>query len=122
MLVVDGEDGEDDADDVQMLGELTEPSEYVNAAAIAAARSTYRLHETDTGSPEFQIATLTTKITYLTTHLKEHPKDFSSTRGLLKMVSTRRRLLKFLKKEDPARFTAILEGMNIRVSQELRSM
>ena len=105
-----------------MLGELTEPSEYINVAAIAAARATYRLHETDTGSPEIQIATLTTKITYLTTHLKEYPKDFSSTRGLLKMVSTRRRLLKFLKKEDPTRFTAILEGMNIRVSQELRSM
>lgn len=99
------------------------PPQYVqNAAAIDEARAKFKLHETDTGSPEYQIATLSTRITYLTNHLKVNPKDYSSTRGLLKMVSTRRRLLKYVKKQDPARFDNIISGLGIRVSQQLRGL
>lgn len=57
----------------------------------------FQLHETDTGSPEVQIAILTNKITYLTEHLKQHPKDHHSRRGLLKMVGQRRSLLNYVK-------------------------
>lgn len=117
----------DDGEEVELAeGEevkvLSAPMEYVNGLAIKEARERFRLHETDTGSAEYQIATLTTRITYLTAHLKKNPKDYSSTRGLLKLVGTRRRLLKWLKKEDAKRFEAIIEGMGIRVSKELKSM
>eukprot|EP00177_Eucheuma_denticulatum_P006734 GFKZ01012235.1.p1 GENE.GFKZ01012235.1~~GFKZ01012235.1.p1 ORF type:complete len:235 (-),score=54.92 GFKZ01012235.1:296-1000(-) len=98
------------------------PQFVVTAEAIAEARSKFRRHETDVGSPEYQIATLTTKIRYLTEHLKQNPKDYSSTRGLLKMVANRRRLLRYLKREDPNRFTSIIDGMQIRVSQQLRNI
>lgn len=103
--------------------EMCEPPKHVlNDRLIKEAQQKFKLHETDSGSPEFQIATLTTRITYLTDHLKNNSKDFSSTRGLIKMVATRRRLLKFLKREDPKRFTDIIEGLNIRVSQQLRDL
>lgn len=98
------------------------PQPVINARAISEAQQKFKIHETDSGSPEFQIATLSTRITYLTEHLKSNPKDYSSTRGLVKMVSTRRRLLKFLKSEDPQRFTDIIAGLNIRISQQLREI
>ena len=68
----------------------------------------------DTGSPEVQIAILTERINYLTEHFKTHTKDHHSRRGLLKMVSKRRRLLDFLKDEDHTRYRAILKKLNIR--------
>jgi small subunit ribosomal protein S15 len=74
----------------------------------------YRTHESDTGSPEVQIAILTERINYLTEHFKTHTKDHHSRRGLLKMVSKRRRLLDFLKDDDPKRYKAILKKLNIR--------
>lgn len=95
---------------------------YRNDQAIKSARERFRLHEHDSGSPEAQIAVLTTKIAYLTDHLKVHRKDFSATRGLVKMVATRRRLLKYVKREDPARFEKIVKDLNIRVSQKLRAV
>lgn len=98
------------------------PQPFINAQNVSAAQQKFKRHETDSGSPEFQIATLTTRIAYLTDHLKKNPKDFSSTRGLLMMVSTRRRLLKFLKREDEQRFTDIIAGLNIRVSQQIREL
>lgn len=73
-----------------------------------------RLHETDTGSPEVQIAILTQRINYLTEHLKIHNKDHHSRRGLLKMVGARRGLLNYVKKQDYDRYKAILEANNIR--------
>lgn len=66
-----------------------------------------RLHETDTGSPEVQIAVLTKRIADLTEHLKEHKKDNHSRRGLFKMVGRRRNLLNYLKKNDIERYRAI---------------
>lgn len=74
----------------------------------------YRLHETDTGSPEVQIAILTERINYLTEHLKTHKKDHHSRRGLLKMVGQRRGLLNYLKKIDAGRYRAILDKLGLR--------
>ena len=74
----------------------------------------YQTHEGDTGSPEVQIALLSARIQYLTEHFKTHKKDHHSRRGLLKMVSKRRRLLDFLKDEDAKRYKAILKKLNIR--------
>jgi small subunit ribosomal protein S15 len=74
----------------------------------------YRLHDSDTGSPEVQIAILTERINYLTGHLKEHKKDHHSRRGLLKMVGQRRGLLNYLRDNDIARYRIILEKLNLR--------
>jgi small subunit ribosomal protein S15 len=74
----------------------------------------YRVHERDTGSPEVQVALLTERINSLTPHFKEHKKDHHSRRGLLMLVSQRRRLLDFLKKNNVARYQAIIERLNIR--------
>ena len=74
----------------------------------------FQLHETDTGSPEVQIAILTNRIAYLTEHLKQHPKDHHSRRGLLKMVGHRRNLLAYLQKVDIERYRAIIARLGIR--------
>ncbi len=73
-----------------------------------------RLSETDTGSPEVQIAILTKRINDLTAHLKTHPKDHHSRRGLLKMVGHRRNLLNYLMKKDINRYRAVIEKLGIR--------
>lgn len=74
----------------------------------------YATHEGDTGSPEVQIAVLTKRIRDLTEHLKEHPKDHHSRRGLLKMVGHRRNLLAYLQKVDIERYRAIIARLGIR--------
>lgn len=74
----------------------------------------YKLHETDTGSPEVQIAILTERINQLTEHLNIHKKDFHSRRGLLKMVGHRRRLLNYLKSKDIERYRTLIEKLDIR--------
>ncbi len=74
----------------------------------------YRTHESDTGSPEVQIALLTERITYLTDHFKTHKKDHHSRRGLLKLVSKRRHLLDYLKKADVERYRTIIRSLGIR--------
>jgi len=74
----------------------------------------YKIHETDTGSPEVQIALLTHRITNLTEHLKTHKKDHHSRRGLLKMVGQRRRLLNYLMKKDINRYREIIGKLEIR--------
>lgn len=76
--------------------------------------NTYRRDEKDTGSSEVQIALLTERITELTEHLKVHPKDNHSRRGLLKMVGKRRSLLKYLAKKDVNRYREISEKLSIR--------
>ena len=76
--------------------------------------TTYRTHESDTGSPEVQIAILTERINYLTEHLKMHKKDHHSRRGLLKMVGQRRGLLNYLKAGSLDRYRTILEKLNLR--------
>ncbi len=74
----------------------------------------FRTHETDTGSPEVQVALLTERITYLTEHFKTHAKDHHSRRGLLRMVSKRRRLLAYLKKSSLERYRATVSALNLR--------
>ncbi len=74
----------------------------------------YRIHTTDTGSPEVQIAILSERISYLTDHFKTHKKDHHSRRGLLKMVGRRRRLLDYLKRSDQTRYTEIIGRLGIR--------
>ena len=73
-----------------------------------------KLHDTDTGSPEVQIAILTARINELTEHLKKHPHDHHSRRGLLKMVGQRRSLLNYLTKIDIERYRAIIAELGIR--------
>jgi small subunit ribosomal protein S15 len=74
----------------------------------------HKTHETDTGSPEVQIALLTTRINQLTDHLKEHKKDHHSRRGLLMMVGQRRRLLNYLVKTDINRYRAVVAKLGLR--------
>ena len=74
----------------------------------------YAVHEGDTGSPEVQIAVLTSRIAYLTEHLKELKKDHHSRRGLLKMVGHRRRLLSYLYKKDIERYRSIIAKLDLR--------
>jgi small subunit ribosomal protein S15 len=74
----------------------------------------YRQHDTDSGSPEVQIAVLTNRITYLTEHFKLHKKDHHSRRGLLQLVGRRRRLLDYLRDIDDARYRAVIERLGIR--------
>jgi small subunit ribosomal protein S15 len=77
----------------------------------------YRRHETDTGSPEVQIALLTTRIDQLTEHLRVHKHDESSRRGLLKLVGQRRRLLAYLLQVDFHRYIALAERLNLRTTK-----
>jgi small subunit ribosomal protein S15 len=74
----------------------------------------HRLHESDTGSPEVQIALLTDRITHLTEHLKAHKKDHHSRRGLLMLVGRRRRLLDYVKKNDVERYRTIIATHGLR--------
>ncbi len=74
----------------------------------------YKLHETDTGSSEVQIALLTEEIKRLLLHLKKHPKDFHSKKGLLKMVSKRRSLLNYLKEESPKKYSNIIKNIGLK--------
>ena len=74
----------------------------------------YRTHESDTGSPEVQIALLSNRITYLTEHFKTHAKDHHSRRGLLMLVGKRRRLLDYLKSKNVQRYADLIKRLNIR--------
>ena len=74
----------------------------------------FRVHETDTGSPEVQVALLTERITYLTEHFKTHKKDHHSRRGLLKLVSQRRRLLDYVRSRNVERYRKLIEALGIR--------
>jgi small subunit ribosomal protein S15 len=74
----------------------------------------FALHEGDTGSPEVQVAILSTRIRTLTDHLKEHAKDHHSRQGLLKMVGRRRKLLSYLKNKDVARYQGVITALGLR--------
>ena len=103
--------GELDASD----SESVEPSDrYLHSVRLAESRQKYRRHDTDTGSPEYQVAGMTERISYLTAHLKSNPKDFSTRRGLVALVNKRRRLLNYLFKEDVERYSAIISALGIR--------
>ncbi len=74
----------------------------------------HEIHEKDTGSSEVQVALLSEEIKRLLGHLKKYPKDFHSKRGLLKMVSKRRRLLAYLKKEDEKRYNKVVKAIGLK--------
>lgn len=74
----------------------------------------YRVHEKDTGSPEIQVAVLTERIKNLSEHFKTHKKDHHSRRGLLKLVSSRKRLLGYLQKEDVERYRGLIKRLGLR--------
>jgi small subunit ribosomal protein S15 len=74
----------------------------------------YAIQETDTGSPEVQVAVLTERITNLTEHFKTHAKDNHSRRGLIKMVSQRRRLLDYVKSKDETRYQTLIQRLGLR--------
>jgi small subunit ribosomal protein S15 len=74
----------------------------------------FRVHPSDTGSPEVQIALLSERITYLTEHFKTHKKDHHSRRGLLKLVGQRRQLLNYLKKKSVDRYNSVIERLGLR--------
>lgn len=74
----------------------------------------FKIHDTDTGSPEVQIALLTERIKYLTEHFKVHKKDHHSRRGLLKLVSQRRSLLDYLRSSDKERYAKLIERLGLR--------
>ena len=76
--------------------------------------TTYRTHDTDTGSPEVQVALLSERINYLTEHFKTHAKDHHSRRGLLKLVGQRRQLLDYLKRKDGDRYAELIRRLGIR--------
>jgi small subunit ribosomal protein S15 len=75
---------------------------------------THRRHDTDTGSPEVQVGLLTERINQLSSHFEAHAKDHHSRRGLLKMVSQRRRLLDYLRKKDASRYQSLIERLGLR--------
>jgi len=76
--------------------------------------SNYRVHKTDTGSPEVQVAILSQRIKQLEDHFKTHAKDHHSRRGLLSMVARRRRMLKYLKSRNPERYKTLIQSLGIR--------
>ena len=101
----------------QLCSQLAPSQPFINSKQIKEVREKYKLHEKDTGSPEYQIAALTVRISYMTAHIKRNPKDFSSTRGLIAMVNARKKLLKYLRNEDKDRFLKTCVGLNIRIQK-----
>ncbi|MEF3694557.1 MAG: 30S ribosomal protein S15 [Candidatus Cloacimonadota bacterium] len=82
--------------------------------AKQAIMAEFKLHESDTGSPEVQVAMLTRRIADITEHLKVHSKDFSTRRGLLILIGQRRRLLDYMKRKDINRYRTIIKALGIR--------
>ena len=86
----------------------------LNKAQKQTIISGYKTHDSDTGSPEVQIAILSERITYLTEHFKTHAKDHHSRRGLMMLVGQRRRLLDYLKTKDVKRYRGLIDKLGIR--------
>jgi small subunit ribosomal protein S15 len=86
----------------------------MNATLKAEVAKDFRLHDSDTGSADVQVALLTRRINELTQHLQAHKKDFSSRRGLFKMVNQRRKLLQYLNATAPSRYDTLLKKLNLR--------
>ena len=86
----------------------------LNKDRKTALIGSYRTHDSDTGSPEVQVAILSERINYLTDHFKAHAKDHHSRRGLLMLVGRRRRLLDYLKVKDAQRYADLIKRLNIR--------
>jgi small subunit ribosomal protein S15 len=105
-------EGEDEEDGIEDDGEP--PAWYASQQRVEELRIQHRRHDKDTGSPEYQVAGMTERISYLTKHLKVHPKDFSTRRGLVALVNKRRRLLNYLAREDEDRYASLVSSLGIR--------
>jgi len=103
---------EDDDDGTEDDGQP--PAWFESQERLQKLRVENRRHDKDTGSPEFQVAGMTERISYLTKHLQQHPKDFSTRRGLVAMVNNRRRLLNYLYSEDQEKYVAVIASLGIR--------
>jgi len=101
-----------------LKAQISAPQPYINSKQLKEVREKYRLHEKDTGSAEYQIAALSVRIAYMTAHVKKNPKDFSSTRGLIAMVSARKKLLKYLRRQSKERFLNICVNLKIRIQKD----
>jgi small subunit ribosomal protein S15 len=88
----------------------------LNSADKAAIVNEFKRADKDTGSPEVQVSLITSRIKYLTEHFKEHKKDFHSRRGLQHLVNKRRKLLKYLKSNDKARYLTLIQKLELRDS------
>ncbi|WP_367607939.1 30S ribosomal protein S15 [Legionella sp. W05-934-2] len=88
----------------------------LNSAQKAEILKEAQKHDKDTGTPEVQVSLMTARIKYLTEHFKEHKKDFHSRRGLQDLVSKRRKLLKYLKRVDSARYQDLIKKLGLRDS------
>ena len=86
----------------------------LNTEAKKAIMAEFKLHDSDTGSPEVQVALLTTRIKEITEHLKIHRKDYHTRRGLLKLIGQRRRLLDYIMKKDIARYRKLIKTLELR--------
>lgn len=93
---------------------MSERALYRDAEAKSAAVEKFATKKNDTGSPEVQVAILTTRISYLSDHMQEHKKDLHSRHGLLAMVAKRRKLLDYLKRKDEPRYQALIKELGIR--------
>jgi len=100
-----------------LCAQLAPSQPFLNSKQIKEVREKYKLHDKDTGSPEYQIAALTVRISYMTEHVKRNPKDYSSTRGLIAMVNARKKLLSYLRKQNKDRFLKVCVGLNIRIAK-----
>jgi small subunit ribosomal protein S15 len=104
----------EDQEDVGLEDDGEPPAWAVAQQRVRELRERHRLHDRDTGSPEFQVAGMTERISYLTGHMQRHPKDFSTRRGLVALVNKRRRLLNYLAREDVDRYKALVASLGIR--------
>ena len=86
----------------------------LNTEAKMAIMAEFKLHDSDTGSPEVQVALLTTRIIEITEHLKIHKKDYHTRRGLLKLIGQRRRLLDYIMKKDIVRYRKLIKALGLR--------
>lgn len=109
-----GELENDDDEDLGAEDDGELPAWAQCQARMDELRQQYRLHEKDTGSPEYQVAGITERIRYLTEHLRAHPKDYSTRRGLVALVNKRRRLLNYLARENVERYKSLIKSMGIR--------
>jgi small subunit ribosomal protein S15 len=105
-------EGDDEEAGIEDDGQA--PAWAVTEQKISEARLKWRRHDKDTGSPEYQVAGMTERIFYLTKHLQDHPKDYSTRRGLVALVNKRRRLLNYLFKEDITRYQEIVASLGVR--------
>ena len=121
--IVADEEEEEEEDFIVAAGELGDDAEspaveesapFLHSVRLQEIREKYRRSDSDTGSPEFQVAGMTERISYLTEHMIVHPKDVATRRGLVALVNKRRRLLNFLARENPQRYVEVVAALGIR--------